>query len=37
MRRLDVSSEAELEIFAATLRYESERPLMARYAAGWYI
>ena len=26
MRQLDVSSEAELEIFAATLRYESERP-----------
>ena len=26
MRRLDVSSEAELEIFAATLRYEGERP-----------
>src|ERR1700737_4653870 len=25
MRRLDVSSEAELEIFAAALRYERER------------
>ena len=26
MRRLDVSSEAELEIFEAALRYERERP-----------
>ena len=25
MRRLDVSSEAELEVFAAVLRYERER------------
>jgi hypothetical protein len=25
MRRLDVSSEAELEIFEATFRYEGER------------
>ena len=26
MRQLDVSSEAELEVFAAALRYERERP-----------
>ena len=26
MRRLDVSSEAELEVFEAALRYERERP-----------
>ena len=26
MRRLDVSSEAELEIFEAALRHERERP-----------
>jgi hypothetical protein len=26
MRRLDVSSEAELEVFAAALKYERERP-----------
>jgi len=26
MWRLDVSSEAELEVFAAALRYERERP-----------
>jgi hypothetical protein len=26
MRRLEVSSEAELEVFAAALRYERERP-----------
>ena len=26
MRRLDVSAEAELEVFAAALRYERERP-----------
>jgi hypothetical protein len=26
MRRLDVSSEAELEFFTAALRYEPERP-----------
>jgi hypothetical protein len=26
MRRLDVSSEAEIEVFAAALKYERERP-----------
>ncbi len=34
MRRLEVSSEAELEVFEAALRYERERPgLGARFEA----